>query len=67
MDSIRTLFVWFFSLVVGWQLFYGLHVLGFILMVSGMMIYNEILIEPLAVSLYNRFSGKSEPKTTSIF
>ena len=67
MDSIRTLFVWFFSLVVGWQLFYGLHVLGFILLVSGMMVYNEILIEPFIIHVYNKVTGKEEPKMTSLF
>jgi hypothetical protein len=57
MDSVRTLFVWLFSLVVGWQIFYGLHVVGFLLMVSGMCVYNELLIEPAIIAIYQKFQN----------
>jgi hypothetical protein len=46
MDSLRTFLVWLFSLIVGWQNLYACHILGFVLMVSGMCVFNEIFFEP---------------------
>ncbi|CAL4176649.1 unnamed protein product, partial [Meganyctiphanes norvegica] len=50
LDSVRTLVVWVFSLLVGWQAFiakqFALTFVGFILLVTGMFIYNDLLILP---------------------
>jgi hypothetical protein len=43
LDSLRTLLVWTFALSVGWQQFAKLHLLGFLLLVLGMFIYNKMI------------------------
>ncbi|XP_069702216.1 solute carrier family 35 member F6-like [Periplaneta americana] len=42
LDSIRTLFIYIVSLSLGWQSFYWLQILGFILLVFGMGVYNNL-------------------------
>jgi hypothetical protein len=36
------LIIWTFSLVVGWQKFYVLHLLGFVLLIVGTCVYNQV-------------------------
>merc|ERR1712142_475441 len=48
LDSIRTLTIWMFSVGVGWQDFYLLQLAGFCILVTGMCLYNDILILPVA-------------------
>ncbi|XP_050530933.1 solute carrier family 35 member F6-like [Daktulosphaira vitifoliae] len=44
LDSVRTFFIWTFSLVVGWQNFHPLQPVGFLLLLIGMCIYNNLLL-----------------------
>lgn len=46
MDSVRTLIVWIVSLGVGWEDFQYLQVVGFVILVIGMFVYNDILFTP---------------------
>ena len=46
LDSVRTLVIWLVSLAVLWQDFNYLQVIGFILLLIGMCLYNNILIVP---------------------
>ncbi|BES87541.1 Nucleotide-sugar transporter [Nesidiocoris tenuis] len=43
LDSVRTLVIWGFSLIVKWQGFHILQIPGFILLILGMCIYNNLL------------------------
>jgi hypothetical protein len=43
LDSVRTLVIWAFSLIVGWQQFQYLQLIGFALLITGMVIYNRLL------------------------
>jgi len=43
LDSVRTFFIWTFSLAVGWQTFDPLQPVGFLLLLIGMCIYNNLL------------------------
>ncbi|GAB6019097.1 Chromosome 2 18 [Chamberlinius hualienensis] len=45
-DSVRTLVVWIVSLGVKWQKFHYLQVVGYVVLVVGMFIYNDIIILP---------------------
>ena len=45
-DTSRTILVWAISLALGWEGFIWLQLLGFVLLVPGTMIYNEILVLP---------------------
>jgi len=47
LDSIRTLVIWMVSIGVGWQDFYALQLLGFCILIVGMMLYNDIIILPI--------------------
>ena len=44
LDSVRTLVIWGVSLGVGWQKFQYLQLIGFLILVSGMCVYNDLLI-----------------------
>lgn len=46
LDSVRTLIIWMVSLGVGWQKFNYLQVIGFVLLIVGMCLYNGIVIVP---------------------
>ena len=47
LDSMRTLIIWMLSIAVGWQTFYALQLLGFIILITGMCIYNDIVVGEL--------------------
>ncbi|CAH1774764.1 unnamed protein product [Owenia fusiformis] len=51
LDSCRTLVIWMFALAVGWQAFiplaFGIQAIGFVFLIIGMCIYNNIIIVPL--------------------
>jgi hypothetical protein len=44
LDSVRTLVIWGVSLAIGWQPFQALQLLGFAVLVTGMCVYNDIVI-----------------------
>jgi len=46
LDSIRTLVIWMVSIGVGWQQFFALQLAGFCILVTGMCLYNDIIILP---------------------
>ncbi|XP_060596006.1 solute carrier family 35 member F6-like [Ruditapes philippinarum] len=46
LDSVRTLVIWAVTLSLSWQDFQYLQVVGFILLILGMMLYNDIIIMP---------------------
>merc|ERR1711970_469648 len=47
LDSVRTLVIWMVSIGVGWQNFFALQLLGFCILIVGMMLYNDIVILPI--------------------
>jgi len=51
LDSVRTLVIWAFSLIVGWQQFQYLQPIGFVVLLAGMCLYNDLLIRP-AINKY---------------
>lgn len=44
LDSVRTMIIWMVSLLIGWQKFHIIQVYGFLFLLSGMCIYNNIII-----------------------
>jgi len=46
LDSMRTVIIWAVSIAVGWQSFYALQLLGFVILLTGMCIYNDIVVAP---------------------
>ncbi|XP_046388315.1 solute carrier family 35 member F6 [Ischnura elegans] len=51
LDSVRTLVIWMVSLALHWQGFHWLQVVGFILLIGGMWVYNDERIVPTTMSL----------------
>lgn len=43
-DSVRTLVVWAASLYFGWQSFHGMQIFGFLALIFGMCLYNNIFV-----------------------
>lgn len=46
LDSVRTLVIWAVSMAIGWQNFFFLQLIGFCILITGMMLYNDIVILP---------------------
>jgi len=46
LDSVRTLIIWAVSLTLKWQEFNYLQILGFVVLIIGMCLYNNIIIVP---------------------
>ena len=44
LDSVRTMVIWVFSLLIGWQAFHWLQVAGFVSLLFGMCVYNNIIV-----------------------
>jgi len=63
LDSIRTVVIWAYGLIFGGEQFQYLQVIGFVLLLAGTFIYNEVLVipwgpmrplpKPVAVSVNN--------------
>ncbi|XP_042860161.1 LOW QUALITY PROTEIN: solute carrier family 35 member F6-like [Penaeus japonicus] len=47
LDSVRTLVVWLASIALQWQNFQYLQPVGFLVLVVGMMLYNDVVIFPV--------------------
>ncbi|KAI1301310.1 Solute carrier family 35 member F6 [Halotydeus destructor] len=52
LDSVRTFVIWIFSLSVGWQGFSGIQLLGFIVLLAGMFLYNDVIIRPTIRNMF---------------
>lgn len=58
LDSIRTLVIWLFSLAVQWQAFSVVQLAGFMVLIVGMFLYNDVIIRPTI----NRYTNRSAPE-----
>jgi hypothetical protein len=48
-DTCRTLLIWVISLMLKWEKFYWQELIGFFLLVSGTLVYNEIVQLPCSI------------------
>jgi hypothetical protein len=48
-DTSRTLIIWVVSIMIGWENFYWQELIGFLLLVMGTLVYNEIYILPCEI------------------
>lgn len=60
LDSVRTLVIWVISLVLKWEEFSIIQLGGFIILLIGMCLYNDIIIRPTINKYLNR-DAESEP------
>ena len=71
MDICRTVLVWVLSICIGWEDFIWIEVVGVVLLLSGIVIYNELVSLPncfykrdsTKVKIYGRLLETSEKKT----
>eukprot|EP01138_Halocafeteria_seosinensis_P001551 gb/GECG01001589.1/.p1 GENE.gb/GECG01001589.1/~~gb/GECG01001589.1/.p1 ORF type:complete len:387 (+),score=37.68 gb/GECG01001589.1/:1-1161(+) len=42
LDSVRTLVIWGFSLIIGWQSFCWIQLVGFSILITGTVVYNDV-------------------------
>ncbi|KAK9809837.1 hypothetical protein WJX72_000103 [[Myrmecia] bisecta] len=59
-DACRTIFIWLFSLHVGWEKFHLLQVLGFLVLVCGSSLYNELMRSCLPKFMHHQTVPTSE-------
>ncbi|RKP02773.1 hypothetical protein CXG81DRAFT_10361 [Caulochytrium protostelioides] len=45
-DTCRTLFIWMLSLALGWETFKWMQVLGFVVLIYGTFVFNDVLAPP---------------------
>lgn len=60
LDSVRTFTVWIFSLIVRWQTFHWLQLLGFIILLCGMCLYNDVILRPMWNKIRNIYTNNKE-------
>jgi len=46
-DTCRTFLIWLISMIIGWEVFHALELVGFFMLVFGTIIYNEIYVLPI--------------------
>lgn len=61
LDSMRTCVVWGVALILGWEEFHLLQLVGFMIMLAGTALYNEIVRVPFLFSYPARELEFSEP------
>nr|CAD7400944.1 unnamed protein product [Timema poppensis] len=66
LDSVRTLFIWIFSLALEWQKFHWLQVIGFVLLILGMALYNNVFVMQSIHKLMNCCRRPSAAGTESL-
>eukprot|EP00056_Hartaetosiga_gracilis_P014334 m.240305 g.240305 ORF g.240305 m.240305 type:complete len:385 (-) comp14849_c0_seq1:331-1485(-) len=47
LDSVRTLTIWAYGMIVGWETFSVLQIIGFVILLSGTFVYNNLVFAPL--------------------
>lgn len=57
LDSVRTIVIWIFSLTFRWQAFHYMQLIGFVILVTGMACYNNIVI-PQLIRRFRRYLGR---------
>lgn len=61
-DTSRTLFIWIVSLGLGWETFKWLQILGFVLLVYGTFLFNNIVRAPLQRCVRKEKHGELLPE-----
>lgn len=60
-DTCRTLFIWIVSLGLGWETFKWLQIVGFVLLVYGTFLFNDIVGVPWAKCVKRRVQPAAAP------
>ena len=58
LDSILTMFVWAFSLIVNWETFQYLQPVGFSLLVIGILVYYNLVLLPFVIKTWKKLKSE---------
>lgn len=58
LDSVRTIFIWAFSLIVGWQEFQFLQPIGYLILFIGTCVYYDLIFMPTFRYAQRRLTGQ---------
>ena len=58
LDSVRTVFVWAFSLIVNWETFQYLQPVGYSLLVMGILVYYNLILLPRVVKIWKKWKNE---------
>lgn len=58
LDSVRTMVIWVFSMAIGWQHFQPLTLGGFVFLLFGMCLYNDIVIRQTYIRIRDMFTSR---------
>ncbi|CAC5373631.1 Solute carrier family 35 member F6 [Mytilus coruscus] len=61
LDSVRTIIIWVAALALDWQKFIALQILGFVILIIGMMLYNDIGIQFMRRTILTRVLRRPLP------
>ena len=61
LDSVRTFVIWIVSLSLAWQKFNWLQLVGFIILLIGMCLYNDVILRPLYEKIVPKKQGERTP------
>lgn len=65
-DSCRTFLIWIVSLSIGWEVFYWQQLIAFLVLLTGTLIYNEIVIVPWEPMNRNTRANREKQNRTSM-
>lgn len=57
LDNLRQVFIWAFSLIVGWESFNWMTPIGFAVLIAGIWLYNDVILRPI----FYKIIGKQMP------
>lgn len=60
LDSVRTFVIWIVSLALRWQGFSVLQLIGFIILLCGMCLYNDVILRPLALKIIAKYRKEED-------
>lgn len=62
LDSVRTIVIWAFSLIFKWQVFHYLQLIGFVVLLTGMSCYNNVIVPQLFRKVQCRLGRHRPPQ-----
>lgn len=65
LDSVRTVVIWMFSMLIGWQEFQSFQLGGFIFLMLGMCLYNDIYVRQTYQSIRDRMTRSDYGNVTN--
>lgn len=65
LDSVRTMVIWMVSLGIGWQDFKYLQLLGFVVLLFGMCLYNDIIVRQTYEKVRGLVIGRNYDNVTN--